>query len=266
LGNIFKWAENIARALLPIQKLVYSLGPASVVTVVGFCAFTHAFYLAEGKYGVFWSKIVPQCFSTLISAELPNDVAEKDALQGVLTYMAAIIFSIFFMNVFIGVIGQQYEEKKEMCHLMFQHQRANACCNFLVRARVIPYSLASDKVATLGGVLGMGCIVAVLGYGLMKREVLPWTISICVLLQMLIIVSAYQNPSAAWATSGHCTLAPEEKKHYLWTVVSRASEAKNQEIDLEELKSMVLELKRIGLRGALPVDKVRSSSTLDSIV
>lgn len=265
LGNIFKWAENIARALLPIQKLVYSLGPASVVTVVGFCAFTHAFYLAEGQHGVFWTKIVPQCFSTLISAELPNDVAQKDALQGSLTYMAAIIFSIFFMNVFIGVIGQQYEEKKEMCHLMFQHQRANACCNFLVRARVLPCSLASKTVATSAGVLGMGCIVMVPGYGLMKREVLPWTFSICVLLQMMIILSAYQNPSAPWAST-HCPLAPKERKHYLWTVVSRASEEKNNKTSFEELKSMVLELKEVGLRSASTIDELRCSLRPDSMV
>jgi len=241
LGRVFNWAENISRALLPIQKLVHSLGPASIVTVVGFCAFTHAFYLAEGRQGVFWSYVVPQCFSTLISAELPKDVAQKDALQAFLTYGAVIVFSIFFMNVFIGVIGQQYEEKREVCHLMFQQQRASACCNFLVRARVLPCSLASQKRARVAGAAGVLCMLCLLGHGLVERAVQPWSICLFILLQMMVLLSAYQNPSAPWATLFTCS-DEESAPHYLWTVVSRASEPEEEEVTLAELKKMVLAL------------------------
>jgi len=240
LGRVFNWAENISRALLPIQKLVHSLGPASIVTVVGFCAFTHAFYLAEGKQGVFWSYVVPECFSTLISAELPKDVAQKDALQALLTYGAVIVFSIFFMNVFIGVIGQQYEEKREACHLMFQQQRACACCNFLVRARVLPCSLAPQNWARVAGAAAILCMLALLGHGLIERAVQPWSICLFILLQMMVLVSAYQNPSAPWATLFRCS-DRENAPHYLWTVVSRASESE-ETVTLAELKKMVIAL------------------------
>jgi hypothetical protein len=222
LGHVFLSAENIARALLPIQRLTYSLGPAGVVTFVGFSAFTHAFYIVRGKAGNFWNDIIPRSFETLITAELPSNTAQSGILEGFLTYAAVLIFSIFVLNVFIGVIGEQYEVQKRLCAQIFQHQRANACFDFLTRARVIPCSLMSVGMGlAMSAVAGLG-IFALLFVSLVRSETVAHESAYFAVFQMLLVLAAYQNPQAPWATP--CSVISDNDsthKYYLWLATPR---------------------------------------------
>jgi len=205
---------------------------------VGFCAFTHAFYMVHGKIGCFWSEIIPKTFSTLIAVDLPSDLGEMDVFERFLTYVAVLVFSMFVLNIFIGVIGEQYEVQKERCPIIFQHRRATACFNFLIRAKVLPCTLLSRRLALVVQALAVGSMLALQFEGLRRGSSLPWTKSSFILCQLVTLFCAYQNPKAPWtkATTGNCCSV---EKSYLWLVVPRKSKV---HCKMDEVKEMVLQL------------------------
>eukprot|EP00930_Biecheleria_cincta_P068184 TRINITY_DN5537_c0_g5_i1.p1 TRINITY_DN5537_c0_g5~~TRINITY_DN5537_c0_g5_i1.p1 ORF type:complete len:910 (+),score=129.48 TRINITY_DN5537_c0_g5_i1:116-2845(+) len=147
------YAENVGHALLPIKQLATGLLPALSVTLVGFCAMTHAMYTVQEQPTQLWPDTFFQGFSTLITQGLPEHPPD-DTLELLLMYAGVSFFSIFVLNIFIGVIGEQYSTEKQQVKLMFQNVRASCCLTFLLRALVLPCNLLTRDVSAILCLLG----------------------------------------------------------------------------------------------------------------
>mmetsp|Transcript_29735 Transcript_29735/g.85132 ORF Transcript_29735/g.85132 Transcript_29735/m.85132 type:complete len:759 (+) Transcript_29735:69-2345(+) len=210
------FAEKIASALLPITSLVRGLMPAFIVTLVGFLAFTHGFYVAqdvrrEPREAVFNS------FRNLITAGMPRE-PPVDMLELVLTYISTIFFTIFFLNIFIGVIGEQYSLEKQRCRRTFQKMRAASCLTFLLRVKVLPCNLLHRWTAEAVLVLAVLASMALQVLGLMRGASIPYACLIFFFLQVLMFLASYQNPKAPWAARN--ARAP----YYLWLATPHESD------------------------------------------
>eukprot|EP00913_Durusdinium_trenchii_P031274 g29281.t1 len=142
------YSERIGHALLPLHKLASGLMPAMSFTLVGFCTLSHAMYTVQLSPQHLWPDHFYHTFLRLITQSLPTDVPE-DMLELVLLYLGVLFFSIFVMNIFIGVISEQYSNQKQHVGLMFQSLRASSCLLYLLRMCVIPCNLLSYNCAAL---------------------------------------------------------------------------------------------------------------------
>lgn len=209
-------AEKLAAALLPIQRLALGLGPACMVTAVGFCAFTHAFFAVQDRVSI-WPGVFHESFETLISGGMPGNPSEVSPAELALTYASVLLFMIFFLNVFIGVMGEQYTNQKAVCKWIFQRTRALACFDYLLRSRVLPCSLAGEKVAFSAAALAaIGCFYLQV-VTMMHGRATAFNFPIFVVAMLVMIVASYQNPKAPWVQG------PEKRKNYLW--IFQANEA-----------------------------------------
>lgn len=141
------YAENVGHALLPIKQLASGLMPALSFTLVGFCAFTHAMYTVQEQPTQLWPDTFFEGFSTFITQGLPGRPPD-DPLELLLMYAGVSFFSVFVLNIFIGVIGEQYSTEKQQVGLMFQNVRASCCLTFLLRALVLPCNLLTCNAST----------------------------------------------------------------------------------------------------------------------
>eukprot|EP00439_Symbiodinium_sp_Y106_P059233 s161_g8.t1 len=139
-------SEWIGCALLPLQKLLMGLLPALALTVVCFGALTHAMYTVQVTADHLWPTTVFRTFATLITQGLPEHEPE-DGLELLVLYGGVLFFSIFVLNIFIGVIDEEYKNEKELSHLRFLGLRASSCLTYLLRVRVIPCRLLGAKAA-----------------------------------------------------------------------------------------------------------------------
>mmetsp|Transcript_123129 Transcript_123129/g.394292 ORF Transcript_123129/g.394292 Transcript_123129/m.394292 type:complete len:870 (-) Transcript_123129:141-2750(-) len=261
LLDVFTSAEKIAVALLPIKRSAKGLLPVSIVTLVSFCAFMHAFQFVWGE-SKDYQKVIFKSFSTLITTELPAHPRLKSPLELVLTYGAVIFFSIFILNIFIGVIGQQYELEKERVQVTLKHERAQCCLNFLLRVRVLPCSLCGRTSAVVFTFLAAAVAIWLqlaglddeLGWGIMaivRTSRAPTMYEQCLVarctfavLQFTMILMQYQNPEASWAAGGKAAegaakreadleggCEPQAAGHrYLWLALPVPEEADGQRL------------------------------------
>eukprot|EP00439_Symbiodinium_sp_Y106_P036990 s4334_g4.t1 len=112
------YSEKIGHALLPLQKLATGLLPAMTFTLVGFCALTHAMYAVQVEANHLWPDTLFDTFTTLITQGLPEKPPD-DILELLVLYGGVLFFSVFVLNIFIGVIGEQYSKEKDQVGLMF---------------------------------------------------------------------------------------------------------------------------------------------------
>ena len=169
------------------------LSPALMFTVVCFAALTHAMHTVQANPGGLWSETVYHAFTTLIAQGLPEQ-PPADRLELMLLYGGVLFFSVFVLNIFIGIIGEQYSSERALATHKFYAARASSCLTYLVRASVIPCDLCSSVVA---GLLCHGCAFAALlaqilalAYGWKLPE--PWQLLAFVFCQMTMVISAFQ--------------------------------------------------------------------------
>eukprot|EP00931_Biecheleriopsis_adriatica_P036761 TRINITY_DN21139_c0_g1_i1.p1 TRINITY_DN21139_c0_g1~~TRINITY_DN21139_c0_g1_i1.p1 ORF type:complete len:941 (+),score=161.90 TRINITY_DN21139_c0_g1_i1:93-2915(+) len=189
----------VAHAILPIRRLARSLLPALLVTLVGFLAFTHASYAIEEHPRRLWPDQLAESFRVLITAALPSATEHTSGFHVFLTYMSVLMFTVFFLNIFIGVMSDQYIFEKERCELSFQQLRANSCLSYLLRTQVLPCNLFSERAATVSSFL-LITFSLVLQVVCLWKDFLPqgcWLILIS--LQTWSILCCYQCPGSAWA-------------------------------------------------------------------
>ena len=129
LTRVASCCEPIGRSLQPFLRLLSGLGPVLFIAHLAFLAFTHAFFSLQGGpltlslYG---------SFVTLITAGMPGELSD-DALEAVLLYLAVSVFTIIILNIFIGVIGEEYSRLQEESVLSFRQQRAKICLDYMLR-------------------------------------------------------------------------------------------------------------------------------------
>ncbi|CAE8699151.1 unnamed protein product, partial [Polarella glacialis] len=254
LLDVFTSAENIASALLPIKQLARGLVPACVVTLVGFCAFTHAFYAArDDDTALLWPDTFHHSFNILITAALPEDPHNMPMLDLVLTYLAVLFFSVFFLNIFIGVITELYLLEKERVGLTFQHVRASSCLTFLLRARVLPCGVLSTQVALAVSVITALCALGLQCYCLRLEESIPFEGTAFVVLQTIMFLSAYQHPDQPWAVTNNMW-HKGGGKHYLWFCKPREPEEKPDLPSKDDIRWVIHQELREALEEFFPLE------------
>lgn len=139
------FCEPIGRTLQPFTNILQNLGPVLFITLIAFAAFSHAFFslrrssFDESLYG---------SFVTLIAAGLPSEPSDNE-LQAILLYVSVTFFTVFILNIFIGVIGEEYSRLKEECDLGFKQLRAKMCMEYILRKHFFQIHICSKTMSKL---------------------------------------------------------------------------------------------------------------------
>merc|ERR1712007_231532 len=192
-------------------ELATGLGPAGVLTLVGFSAFTHAFFIIKGGEENF-GDLVLESFTTLFTGGLPSS-AQVDEVYLLLTYASVIVFSLFFLNIFIGVISEQYTLAKEQVPRRFQQVLAGECSKYLLRAVRLPNIRALRRCSWPLIILLVLVMLALQVYGLYDGRPLPYTGGIFIFCIAAMIWLSYQHDVAPWKGR------PDDgERFYIWVV------------------------------------------------
>lgn len=212
-------SQKIGHALLPLQNLVHGLIPAMLFTILGFGALTHALYAVHNQDNdrqQLWPGAVWKTFSRLIAQELDDDTMPEDMELLVLLF-GVLFFSVFMMNVFIGVINDQYSEEKKTVRMAFQSLRAKSCLTHLLRTSAVPCDLlTAQQAACMSTFCVMTCIVLqVLALGETGWQ-LPdyWQFVAFLLMKLLIFTASFQCKGSdfPWLTF----IRGNPQTRYLW--------------------------------------------------
>ena len=154
--------RRLATPCYRFKNLVHGLIPAMLFTILGFGALTHALYAVHNQDNdrqQLWPGAVWKTFSRLIAQELDDDTMPDDMELLVLLF-GVLFFSVFMMNVFIGVINDQYSEEKKTVRMAFQSLRAKSCLTHLLRTSAVPCDLlTAQQAACMSTFCVMTCIV-----------------------------------------------------------------------------------------------------------
>eukprot|EP00435_Cladocopium_sp_Y103_P027121 s683_g6.t1 len=243
-GNMVAAAAGISRDAL-----------AMTFTLVGFCTLSHAMYTVQLKPQHLWPKTLFHTFDTLITQGLPKE-PPHDMLQLSLLYTGVLFFSIFVMNIFIGVISEQYTKEKEQVAEMFQSLRASSCYTFLLRMCVIPCNLVTKKTAAVIAACSVALTFGLQVASLLFFRQLPgfFQLFAFILCQMVIFMASVQcqGKDYAWEKFSFCSRSeltfnrsystlpdssPRNKreKRYLWICQPRDLECLEGEKQMQEL-------------------------------
>lgn len=207
------FSEKLTQELQPITRIAQGLMPATIVAFIAFCGLSHAFLTLNPSMPI-WPDAVYNSFTMLITAGLPDDGVGSTKL--IFSYLSVLIFSIFFLNIFIGVMGENYACQKARVWYITQEARASQCSAFLLRARVMPVNCLSRRQANVLLSLVVVIIMAVqvcIILGHLQRSIhLTFLFIFC---QLVIMVCIAQDADAAWATVDRTT-GKEDRPHYLW--------------------------------------------------
>ncbi|CAK9093889.1 Hypothetical protein SCF082_LOCUS44148 [Durusdinium trenchii] len=183
----------IGRELVPFTRLFWGLGPVLYIAYIAFGAYSHAFFSLQGgdiDLSLYSS------FVMLITAGMPGQPKE-DPLECILLVLAVAVFTVIVLNIFIGVIGEQYSRLKEESVLSFRQQRAQICLGYMIRKPFIRFDCCSHLVSRVviltSVILGVALQVHSAWYGsyFPELEGVVYT-----LLLVLMLTTAFQSPLA----------------------------------------------------------------------
>uniref|UniRef100_A0A7S2LNI9 Ion transport domain-containing protein n=1 Tax=Zooxanthella nutricula TaxID=1333877 RepID=A0A7S2LNI9_9DINO len=244
------FSERLSLQLLPIERLARGLGPATVVATISFCTFTHAFYALASWQDDYTTPIIQHSFKVLISGDI--DVIGKGALPAVLTYISVCVFTIFSLNIFIGVIGQNYTIQQNIGPLVVRNVRAQICSTYLLRASFIP-QIFSERWALVLSVLAVGFALSLV---IFTTVVAPISQTLLIpafaVSQMVMVFSAYQNSGRIpWAASAGGTIAQEGSTDALGNAPDSSAEEEDSVTSPTALESGMLQARsrRLSMRS-----------------
>lgn len=225
-------SEWIGCALLPLQKLLMGLLPALAFTVVCFGALTHAMYTVQVTADHLWPTTVFRTFATLITQGLPEHEPE-DGLELLVLYGGVLFFSIFVLNIFIGVIDEEYKNEKELSHLRFLGLRASSCLTYLLRVRVIPCGLLGAKAAFGAAFAAMIAALTLQASSILLERRLMGSYQLLAFqaCQLIIFLAPFQCEDGPWTDrfaasgkvfKGYRSLdARNQVRRYIWIIEPR---------------------------------------------
>merc|ERR1712137_1112102 len=180
--------------MLPITELLYGLGPACVLTAIVYMCFMHAFWVLEG--GDLLQEMFHRTFTTLFTGALPSTTQNCTVGLMLLTYIAILFFSVFILNIFIGVISDQYLQAKDRVESRYQQRLCKKCCDYLLRTCLMP-TIPMLHLAVVPVVVCLGlALVSMQALGLMQGSPVvcsTWLEPLCLLIMAFML---YQNPQA----------------------------------------------------------------------
>eukprot|EP00931_Biecheleriopsis_adriatica_P010334 TRINITY_DN111412_c0_g1_i1.p1 TRINITY_DN111412_c0_g1~~TRINITY_DN111412_c0_g1_i1.p1 ORF type:complete len:249 (+),score=16.12 TRINITY_DN111412_c0_g1_i1:59-748(+) len=228
VGTIFSyWARLLGCAscwgrigpdLQPVRAVLRSLGPALLLTMVAFGAFTHVSHvLSQGdslKSSLYGS------FLLLFTSSMP-DVPDEDLIHLLLTYLSVLCFSVYVLNIFIGVISEIYSSEAERCQLTFQRLRATLCLNFLSRANFISRCPIPKAVSIILMLVLIVTAVAIQVSAFNGYEFGLWEAAVYFMCQSLMIVVSFQSEDVMKVLNNS---GEHGTSYFLWTVTEMAAE------------------------------------------
>ena len=267
--------------LLPLKRLLFGLAPTMFFTFLGFCTFTHAMFVADGRVDQAWSDVLFNSFVLLVTQGLPSSPPE-DTIKLLLLYVGVLVFSVFVLNIFIGIISEQLEHGREQADLLFHSARTASCSTFLLRVCVLP----CDWLGARGALL-LGCLAALFSMALQAAALhsgwhLPayrgepglYQLLAFVLSQLTIFLSAIQCkgshlPWESWAREWESWVSFEESRsaqRYLWICEPRHLHAAARDLDdtVSLLESDVDEARAVRMELARELARRHLSSPHDS--
>jgi len=237
------FSENLMRELLPITQLVKGLLPSSVVCLIAVLACTHAKWVMEKK--PLWPDTFYDSFTLLITAALPEPTSSGFHLC--YAFFSVCSFSVFFLNIFIGVIGENYANEKDSATVSLLRKKSGLCYTFLMRAQLIPCNLMSRRLANLLLYTGIGVILFFAGAKILFPAFhfpLDYPLSCFVVAQFMCMLACYQDPEGCWAVNGRKDR--ETKPRYIWMACQDLKEAPSDEARVQssvsDLNSDISEL------------------------
>eukprot|EP00928_Gymnodinium_smaydae_P063674 TRINITY_DN47184_c0_g1_i1.p1 TRINITY_DN47184_c0_g1~~TRINITY_DN47184_c0_g1_i1.p1 ORF type:complete len:794 (+),score=140.42 TRINITY_DN47184_c0_g1_i1:150-2531(+) len=207
-------SENIARAMLPITEIFYSLGPTATLTITGYVAFTHAFFIMKGGMQS-PADLLMESFATLFTGALPSS---EDVGTGelVLTVFAVVFFLVFILNIFIGVISEQYALAKDRVPQRYQQVIASECFRFLLRAKCIPNVPCLHRVVWPLSFLCVVAMAVIQAMGLLSEAPVKGSMQATIICIAALHFLSYQFEEAPWTKK-----AGSGEKHYIWMVTPK---------------------------------------------
>ncbi|CAE8617446.1 unnamed protein product [Polarella glacialis] len=212
--DFFIAAEYIARKLLPIKRLIFGILPALSVAGIAFAAFCHAFFVADGGEHDIWPGVLWETFSILITSSLPEfDADSGDQLKLILALVAVLFFSVFILNIFIGVMSEVYMDETSKCQLTYRRERACACLNYLLRSRVMACGVFSKATSYIVVAVAASVAVGIQFFFFRNHLLMNKGVGLVFMLcQGLIVFCAYQDPESPLTTSSRGAGA----SYYIW--------------------------------------------------
>ena len=227
--------------LLPLKRLLFGLAPTMFFTFLGFCSFTHAMFVADGRVDQAWSDVLFNSFVLLVTQGLPASPPE-DTIKLLLLYVGVLVFSVFVLNIFIGIISEQLEHGREQTELLFHSARTASCSTFLLRVSVLPCNLLGGR-----GALVLGCLAALFSMALQAAALHsgwhlpghpgPHQLLAFLCSQLTIFLSAIQCrgshlPWESWARESWASFEESRSaKRYLWICEPRLLDAAAGDLD-----------------------------------
>lgn len=191
----FTCAQTLAVALLPLLRLGFALGPPVFLTCVFFGCFMHMF---QNLWDITWKESFAKCFSMLLLSSLPVDMEGQSPLANFVTYAAVLAFSIFLLNIFIGIISSAYEAEKTVADKAFHRSRALRCRNFLHRTQLVACDLTSQRRSLFFSLFAI-MIYMVWQCMHLGCQVPLWASCLQVLVHSGLLLACYQTPNEFWA-------------------------------------------------------------------
>lgn len=159
----FGSAERIAKVLFPLMRLALALRTALAVTLMAFAACFHAFLLVDNTTGSQNGSHLFNTFTLLVTAsipalESPDGDEDSSLIERAFGYLSVCVFTVFLLNIFIAILGEQYSLEVERSQQTFLRARAHDILTYLLRSKAIPGGLTprvSRIMSTFGIVTGL---------------------------------------------------------------------------------------------------------------
>ncbi|CAE7900195.1 GIP, partial [Symbiodinium microadriaticum] len=225
-------SEWIGCALLPLQKLLTLWHATRSQKMSAYFPKIFLFYGVGVTADHLWPTTVFRTFATLITQGLPEHEPE-DGLELLVLYGGVLFFSIFVLNIFIGVIDEEYKNEKELSHLRFLGLRASSCLTYLLRVRVIPCGLLGAKAAFGAAFAAMIAALTLQASSILLERRLMGSYQLLAFqaCQLIIFLAPFQCEDGPWTDrfaasgkvfKGYRSLdARNQVRRYIWIIEPR---------------------------------------------
>lgn len=243
-------SENLMRELLPITRLAEGLIPSSIVCCVAVFAAAHSKWVMDKL--PLWPDTFYGTFSLLITASLP-DVDSSD-FNLLFAFFAVMSFSVFFLNLFIGVIGENYTVERENSNVSMLRKKTGLCQTFMMRAMLLPTWLFNRCGRQTAPFVCLAVMVYTAVATCAERSWMPpvpYPVLVYVVSQSVALLACYQDGEGTWSDPGDkkdrgpndevcepLEVQPLEVRHrYLWFCTPSVTVTPSEEDKLKDALS-----------------------------
>mmetsp|Transcript_158441 Transcript_158441/g.508251 ORF Transcript_158441/g.508251 Transcript_158441/m.508251 type:complete len:325 (+) Transcript_158441:74-1048(+) len=245
--------ESIGKALLPLVDVVGGLLPSVALTVFVFCCYVHMRLYMLGDL-LPWGDIMKDSFSTLFTGGLESSPFKLDLM---LTYGGVTIFTLFMLNIFIGVISEVYQDKEKIADQRYQQLLSEKCLSYLLRFRLMPTHHISYALAIVSVVISFVVILVIQTVSLVQRQRVQNSCAVFLVCMVVLDLVSYCWSRPPWVkVSGQFT---NSDYNYLW-VAKKVTYHMTSDDLVSDLRQTVEELKADRASLARQLDTLRRTS------